>query len=144
MNIRVCRRTANGSRLEQTTDGKPSCGCTTWRARARCRGSPSAARIAIRSGPPMAQRITFQSDRDGDGAIFWQRADRTGGAERLTKPEPGTTHIPDAWSPDGKHLLFSVESGPSLHTLDADACRPDGSAVRRHQIHGAPDAGLLA
>jgi Tol biopolymer transport system component len=59
------------------------------------------------------QRITFQSDRDGDGAIFWQRADRTGGAERLTKPEPGTTHIPDAWSPDGKHLLFSVESGSS-------------------------------
>ena len=58
-------------------------------------------------------RVTFQSDRDGDTAIFWQRADRTGGAERLTKPEPGTTHIPDAWSPDGKHLLFSVESGPS-------------------------------
>ena len=62
----------------------------------------------------MAQRIAFQSDRDGDTAIFWQRADRTGGAERLTKPEPGTTHIPDAWSRDGKHLLFSVESGPSF------------------------------
>ena len=34
-----------------------------------------------------SQRVTFQSDRDGDLAIFWQRADGTGSAERLTKPE---------------------------------------------------------
>ncbi|MGB2713912.1 MAG: protein kinase [Vicinamibacterales bacterium] len=60
------------------------------------------------------QRIAFQSDREGDAAIFWQRADRTGGAERLTKPEPGTTHIPDAWSPDGKHLLFTTVAGSSF------------------------------
>ena len=60
------------------------------------------------------QRIAFQSDREGDAAIFWQRADRTGGAERLTKPAPGTRHVPDAWSRDGKHLLFSVESGGSF------------------------------
>ena len=60
------------------------------------------------------ERITFQSDREGDAAIFWQRADGSGGAERLTKPEPGTTHVPDTWSPDGKHLLFTVASGPSF------------------------------
>ncbi len=43
-------------------------------------------------------RVAFQSDREGDLAIFWQSA--VGGtAERLTKPEPGTSHVPESWSP---------------------------------------------
>jgi Tol biopolymer transport system component len=54
------------------------------------------------------QRITYQSDREGDLGIFWQRADGTGAVERLTKPEPGTGHVPDAWSPDGQTLLFEA------------------------------------
>jgi dipeptidyl aminopeptidase/acylaminoacyl peptidase len=54
-------------------------------------------------------RVVFQSDRDGDRAIFWQRADGTAPAERLTKPEQGTAHVPGAWSPDGNTLLFAVE-----------------------------------
>jgi eukaryotic-like serine/threonine-protein kinase len=86
-------------------------------------------------------RITFQSDRDGDAAIFWQRADRTGGAERLTKPEPGTTHVPDAWSPDGKHLLFTVTSGQSytlsMLTLDSRTSAPFGNV--KSQARATPD-----
>ena len=35
------------------------------------------------------QRIAFQSDREGDLAVFWQRADGSGPPERLTKPESG-------------------------------------------------------
>src|SRR5262249_54969380 len=31
-------------------------------------------------------RVAFQSDRDGDLAIFWQRADGTDAGERLTCP----------------------------------------------------------
>jgi Tol biopolymer transport system component len=54
------------------------------------------------------QRVAFQSDREGDLAIFWQRADGSGAAERLTKPEPTTSHIPEAWSPTGETLLFSA------------------------------------
>jgi eukaryotic-like serine/threonine-protein kinase len=54
------------------------------------------------------ERITFQSDRDGDPAVFWQRADISGGAERLTKPEKGAVHIPESWSPTNDVLLFSV------------------------------------
>jgi serine/threonine-protein kinase len=54
------------------------------------------------------QRIAFQSDREGDLAIFWQPADGSGKAERLTKPEPGTAHVPESWSPDGKWLLLSA------------------------------------
>ena len=65
------------------------------------------------------QRVAFQSDRDGDLAIFWQRADGTGTAERLTKPEQKTSHIPESWSPKGDTLLFRVtkDSGLSLWTF---------------------------
>jgi eukaryotic-like serine/threonine-protein kinase len=67
-------------------------------------------------------RVAFQSDRDGDAAIFWQRADGTGDAERLTKPEAGTSHIPESWSPDSKTLLFLQLKGStySLWTLSLE------------------------
>lgn len=92
------------------------------------------------------ERVAFQSDREGDQAIFWQRADGTGTAERLTKPEKGGSHIPDSWSPDGQQLSFTAvqgnaaavwtlslrdrkatlfaESPPAL--LEASAFSPDG------------------
>jgi Tol biopolymer transport system component len=57
------------------------------------------------------ERIAFQSDREGDAGIFWQRADGTGPAERLTKAEPGISHVPDSWSPDGQTLSFTVVKG---------------------------------
>src|SRR5262245_11698421 len=51
-------------------------------------------------------RVAFQSDRDSDLAIFWQRADGTDAGERLTRPEPGTSHVPNAWSPQGDALVY--------------------------------------
>ena len=57
------------------------------------------------------KRLTFQSDREGDLALYWQSADGTGSAQRLTKAEPGTSHVPDAWSPNGETLLYSVIKG---------------------------------
>src|SRR5262249_11500848 len=57
------------------------------------------------------KRIIFQSDREGDPGIFWQLADGSGAAERLTKPEPETFHVPESSSPDGEHLLFRVNQG---------------------------------
>jgi len=53
-----------------------------------------------------SRRVTFQSALTGDLAIFWQSAD---GAmpERLTKPAQDEAHVPEAWSRDGTHLLFS-------------------------------------
>jgi serine/threonine-protein kinase len=56
---------------------------------------------------PDGQRVAFQSTREGDAAIFWQRADGAGVAERLTKPETAVAHIPDSWSPDGQQLAFT-------------------------------------
>jgi WD40 repeat protein len=59
------------------------------------------------------ERVSFQSDREGDLAIFWQRADGTSAAERLTTPDKDAAHVPESWSPDGKTLLFSVAKGSS-------------------------------
>jgi Tol biopolymer transport system component len=53
------------------------------------------------------QRVAFQSDREGDLAIFWQRADGTTTAERLTRPGEGASHTPLAWFPDGTRFLFN-------------------------------------
>jgi serine/threonine-protein kinase len=60
---------------------------------------------------PDGNRIAFQSDRLGSPALFLQRADGSGTVEPLTKPEPGTSHTPESWSPDGDVLLFGVTKG---------------------------------
>jgi dipeptidyl aminopeptidase/acylaminoacyl peptidase len=65
---------------------------------------------------PDGTRIAFQSDREGDAAIFWQRADGNGPAERLTRPEKGQD-IAEAWSPDGDTLLFSTSVNPREFAL---------------------------
>jgi serine/threonine-protein kinase len=67
---------------------------------------------------PDGQRIAFQSTREGDNGIFWQRADGGGVAERLTRPTGYFRHEPEAWSPRGDVLLFA-QVGPrtSLQTL---------------------------
>ena len=57
------------------------------------------------------RRIAFQSDREGDLAIFVQPADGSRPAERLTKPEGKTAHVPQAWSPKDEYLLFSANTG---------------------------------
>ena len=56
-----------------------------------------------------SRRVTFQSARDR--AIWWQAVDG-GTAERLTSPLDGDEHVPEAWSPDGTRLLFSVRKAP--------------------------------
>ena len=63
---------------------------------------------------PDSRRIAFQSDRETDEAMFAQLADGSGTAARLTKPEPGTSHSPESWSPDGAHLLFSATKGANV------------------------------
>jgi Tol biopolymer transport system component len=60
------------------------------------------------------QRIAFQSDREGDTGIFWQRADGTDTAQRLTKPDQGVSHIPESWSRTGERLLYGANTGTSF------------------------------
>ena len=61
-----------------------------------------------------SQRIAFQSDRDGDLGIFWQRADGTDKAERLTRADPGVSKIPESWSPTGDRFLFDAAAGSNV------------------------------
>jgi Tol biopolymer transport system component len=60
------------------------------------------------------ERVAFQSDREGDLGIFWQRADGSGTADRLTKPDAGTSHVPESWSPKGERFLFGAHKGPDI------------------------------
>jgi serine/threonine-protein kinase len=59
-----------------------------------------------------SQRVLFRSDREGDQGLFWQRADGTGVAERVTKPDKEwPSHMPDSWSPDGQTFSFYAGKG---------------------------------
>ena len=60
---------------------------------------------------PDGTRLAFQSDRGGDRAVFVQRVDGTGRAERLTKPANDESHVPESWSRDGRSILVSVVKG---------------------------------
>jgi serine/threonine protein kinase/Tol biopolymer transport system component len=89
------------------------------------------------------QRVAFQSDREKDLAIFWQRADGSGTAERLTKPDPEEAHVPDSWSADGKTLLVDTikNSRFSLWMLSL----PDRKLVPVGDIHsGVPTTSTFS
>jgi serine/threonine-protein kinase len=59
---------------------------------------------------PDGRRIVFASRRAGSTEnLYWQRADGTGEAQRLT--ESRNTQGPGAWHPDGRTLVF-VENDP--------------------------------
>ena len=64
-------------------------------------------------------RVAFQSDREGDRAVWWQPFD--GPASRLTRPEPGASHEPESWI--GDTLLYSVtrDGDVSLWTLSVQS-----------------------
>jgi len=64
------------------------------------------------------QRVAFQSDREGDASIWWQRADGTDSAARLTRAEAGVSHVPQSWSRDGRHLLFDEVKGDRVAIND--------------------------
>jgi serine/threonine-protein kinase len=100
---------------------------------------------------PDSRYITFQSDRAGDFGIFRQLADGTGPAERLTKPERGTQHEPEAWSPDGRTLSFNMvragNQGVWIVALEGDR-KPapfvdDPIMVEKHSVF-SPDGRWLA
>jgi Tol biopolymer transport system component len=74
---------------------------------------------------PDSKRIAFDSDKEGPLNLFWQRADGSGGLERLTRSE--FPQYPLSFSPDGQLLAF-VEVNPTtsydiwvLHLADRKA-----------------------
>ena len=61
--------------------------------------------------------VVFTSDRNGDAALFRQRADGSGTAEQLSKPESGTTHTAHAFSAADTHLLLTMRTRENRSTL---------------------------
>jgi dipeptidyl aminopeptidase/acylaminoacyl peptidase len=53
---------------------------------------------------PDGKWIAFQSNKDGPPNIYWQRADGSGGLERLTSSE--FVNFPISFSPDGQLLAY--------------------------------------
>jgi serine/threonine-protein kinase len=130
------RVSPDGKRIAfQTSDGKE-----TFIAVYELSGATQARRLTfggnnrfpIWSGD--GRRIAFQSDREGDLALFSQPADG-GTAERLTKPDAGTSHVPESWSPTEDTLLFSVSKG-SVISLWALSVR-DGKAAPFDEVRSA-------
>jgi serine/threonine-protein kinase len=85
-------------------------------------------------------RVAFQSDREGDLAIFWQSA-FGGAAERLTTPEPATEHVPESWSPKDDTFLYSVTKGSdvSLWTYSLH----DRKATPFGDVHSSTPTGAV-
>jgi len=83
-----------------------------------------------------SQRVIFQSDREGDLGLFWQRADGVGTAERLTQPGKGIEHVPQSASPDGKVLLVdqTADGKTALMTFafKDKSMTPFGAIVSTH------------
>ena len=58
------------------------------------------------------ERIVFESDREGQAALFWKQVDTPGDAERLMDGSDGIATIEaNAWSADGQTLLFFWAGG---------------------------------
>ena len=88
----------------------------------------------------------------GRPGIFWQRADGTDTAERLTRPDAGTSHIPESWSRTGtgERFSFSAIKGDtaSLFTfsLDEKKSAPFGDVRSTTALNSvfSPDGKWLA
>ncbi len=76
---------------------------------------------------PGGDRVTFASVRDGAQGIFWQPADGSGGAERLTTADDGVEQWPGSWSPDGRTLAFAAGRPGTSVDRDLWILSPDGA-----------------
>ena len=79
--------------------------------------------------------VAFQSDREGAPAIFRQRSDGSSIAERLTTPDKESAHVPESWSSDGKHLLYSVSKAATntIWAYSLESKKVSRSRMWKHQ-----------
>ena len=88
------------------------------------------------------QRVAFQSTREGDTGIWWQRADGTDTAARLTRPGPGTGHVPQTFSPDGRHLIFDEVKGDRVTMMDLSLATGTVTPLSLPESHAPSDANF--
>ena len=87
-----------------------------------------------------SQRLTFQSDVDGDQALF-QIPVNGGPIERLTKPGAGEIHEPEEWSPTGETLLYSVTSTKGRDISLWTYSLPDKAVAPFSNVHSLHPTG---
>src|SRR5262249_55160119 len=80
------------------------------------------------------RRIAFTSDREGGRKLFWQPADGSGSAEKLTTS--GDRQYATSWSPDGRVLV--LKDGPAGISI----VEPNGERKPRLFMSG-PGTGWL-
>jgi serine/threonine-protein kinase len=98
------------------------------------------------------RHVIFTSDREGDNGLFWQLADGTGAADRLTKGEQGVVPQAQAIDPSGKSLAFfrfrgSLAGGISMLSMNGDRMpKAFAEAPNTIQPHAAfsPDGRWIA
>ena len=57
---------------------------------------------------PDDSRLAFQAAAGKTLAVYAQTVDGSQPPGQITTPDGGTQHVPDSWSPDGRHLLLDV------------------------------------
>ncbi len=72
---------------------------------------------------PDGQHIVFQSTREGDAGIWWQRADGSTAAERLTRAESGKAHVPESFLPKSDTFSYSLVESTDTVTLHTFSIR---------------------
>ena len=88
-------------------------------------------------------RVAFQSDRQGDLGIFQQSADGGGRVERLTQPQQGAAHLPESWSPDGKHLLFTEQKSTGYVLFSLSLVDKKNLSVWRRAVIRSDERGFF-
>ena len=93
---------------------------------------------------PDGERVTFTSDRDGTSSIYWQPADGSSMAERLTTAEEGTRQFAESWSPDGRTLALGVfrpgtnDGGVWTLSLESETTTPEVFADESESFQLSP------
>lgn len=99
--------------------------------------SPGSSRYPIFADTTAGRHVIFQSNNEGDQALYWQPADGRAPAERLTRPSAGESHAPESWW--GDTLLFSITQNAdvSLWTMSLR----DRTPVPFGNVHSAYPTG---
>jgi len=96
---------------------------------------------------PDGRRLTFRVGMPGPFMMWWMPADRSGGAEQLTRI--GTEHLagfaagqsPASWSPDGKAVAFTQMAPPAradVWVLEMEGDRKPRPFAQSKFSEGAP------
>jgi eukaryotic-like serine/threonine-protein kinase len=93
---------------------------------------------------PDGKYVTFQSDRDGDRAIYRQLANGTRPAERLSRPALPDEHRPEAWTPDGGTLLLTVNPSSAVDYRIATLSPGTSDAVTRFETDSSARYSALS